>query len=108
MGLAVINEDLCLPYAEKENCIVCEECCPTPRKSIVFRTREAVNADGEVIVIKEPHVRKGRCIGCGICELKCPVEGTKAIRIVRDTEQRGEDFQESRSRQRRRRGGVTM
>ncbi len=88
MGLAVINEDLCLPFKDKENCIVCEEHCPTAQKAIEFRERETIIVEGEEVELLKPYVRKCTCIGCGICEIKCPVEGEKAIRIVRDTEVR--------------------
>jgi ferredoxin len=36
IGLAVIDRNLCLPWAKGEECLVCEELCPTPRKAIVF------------------------------------------------------------------------
>mgnify|MGYP002682780136 CR=1 FL=1 len=28
-----------------------------------------------------PAVRPDRCVGCGICENRCPVEGEAAIRV---------------------------
>ncbi len=33
------------------------------------------------VTVKLPHVVRERCIGCGICEYKCPVNGEAAIRI---------------------------
>jgi ferredoxin len=28
------------------------------------------------------------CIGCGICETRCPVEGASAIRVINEGESR--------------------
>lgn len=62
IGRAVINERRCVVYAEKLNCIVCEEMCPVPEKAIIIRKT------GELMY---PLV-VSRCIGCGICEAYCP------------------------------------
>ncbi|WP_300458671.1 4Fe-4S binding protein [Desulfobacula sp.] len=32
--------------------------------------------------MKQPYVVVALCIGCGICEHICPVQGTVAIRVV--------------------------
>jgi formate hydrogenlyase subunit 6/NADH:ubiquinone oxidoreductase subunit I len=72
MGLAVINEETCLPFAEKQNCVVCEEHCPTPEKAIVFE-RVVERVQGRELVLDRPKVLEDLCIGCGICEQKCPV-----------------------------------
>jgi ferredoxin len=31
--------------------------------------------------MQRPRVVRERCIGCGICEYKCPVNGEAAIRV---------------------------
>jgi ferredoxin len=31
--------------------------------------------------VQVPHVDSGKCIGCGICEFKCPLNGEAAIRV---------------------------
>ena len=84
MGLAVLNDNLCLPIAKKENCIVCEEHCPTPEKAIIMEEKRVINDAGESILLKIPSVSRELCIGCGICEIKCPVEPERAIRIIND------------------------
>jgi ferredoxin len=35
--------------------------------------------------VKLPHVNRERCIGCGICEYKCPLNGESAIRVYAPT-----------------------
>jgi len=40
--------------------------------------------------LKIPRVVADRCIGCGICETRCPVEGASAIRITNEGETRRE------------------
>ncbi|HQL80664.1 MAG TPA: 4Fe-4S binding protein [Spirochaetota bacterium] len=74
IGIAVFDKKICLPYAKGENCIVCEEHCPVPEKAI--RVKEAVVKGKRVM---QPYVVRDLCIGCAICELKCPVEPDKAI-----------------------------
>ena len=33
------------------------------------------------LTLKQPQVDSKLCIGCGICENKCPVAGQSAIRV---------------------------
>lgn len=86
IGVAVIDQDRCLPWAEATDCIVCEEMCPLPEKAIRLEEAEVIGADGEPRRILQPHVKRGKCIGCGICEYKCPVAGEAAIRVLSSTE----------------------
>jgi len=83
IGVAVIDTDRCLPWAAGTPCIVCEEMCPVPDKAIELgRQRLITRADGSQDYLSRPSVVASRCIGCGICEYKCPVEGTSAIVIL--------------------------
>jgi ferredoxin len=43
--------------------------------------KEVWGRDNTLVLIKLPHVLRELCIGCGICEYKCPVSGEAAIRI---------------------------
>ncbi|NIQ96233.1 MAG: 4Fe-4S dicluster domain-containing protein, partial [Desulfuromonadales bacterium] len=72
IGLAVIDKNRCLPFARGEECLVCEEHCPTGEKAIVFEHRDVL-VNGKIRNLKFPKVVKKLCIGCGICETKCPV-----------------------------------
>lgn len=79
MGLAYFNKNTCIPYARNEDCIVCEEHCPTPDKAIKFEVKEYTSVDGATRSVKYPFVVKELCIGCGICENKCPLPGEAGI-----------------------------
>ena len=81
IGHACIDRDRCIAWAEEEECIVCEEMCPLPEKAIKLETVEVLDATGNLTTIKRPEVVIERCIGCGICEYKCPVAGEAAIRV---------------------------
>ena len=78
MGLAIFDVSRCIPYYKGEDCLVCEEHCPTPDKAIKFNLVE-ISKEGETKVVKIPYVDENLCIGCGICENKCPVEGRAGI-----------------------------
>ncbi len=81
IGWAYIDRNRCLPWAENTPCIVCEEMCPIPHKAITLTTVEVENGNGSKITLHRPGVLKARCIGCGLCEYKCPVSGQAAIRV---------------------------
>ena len=81
LGLAEFDKGRCLPYAKGEACIVCEEHCPTPVKAIRVREAEIVNERGEKVSLKIPYVDPKLCVGCGICENKCPLGGEAGIRV---------------------------
>jgi ferredoxin len=93
IGLAFIDTARCLPYAFQTPCIVCEEHCPTPTKAIWFEEKEVVKRDGSAEVIKLPHVDPDLCIGCGICQNKCPVADRPAIYCTSAGETRNPDNQ---------------
>ncbi|NLG27499.1 MAG: 4Fe-4S binding protein [Chloroflexi bacterium] len=85
LGKASIDTQLCLPWSGRADCIVCEEMCPLPQKAIVLEEVTHADADtGEILTRLAPVVLHERCIGCGLCEQKCPVQGEAAIRVIVD------------------------
>lgn len=91
IGKAVINKDRCIVWAEKRDCIVCEEMCPLAEKAVRLEPAEGMVEREDGTELLRPVVIRNRCIGCGICEQKCPIEGEAAIRVVHyDVHQGGE------------------
>jgi formate hydrogenlyase subunit 6/NADH:ubiquinone oxidoreductase subunit I len=82
IGLAFFDKNRCLPYAAARSCIVCEEHCPTPKKAIWFEEVQVLNSRGERVVVKQPHIDLELCIGCGICEKKCPIADQGAVFVT--------------------------
>jgi ferredoxin len=83
IGRAYLNKSKCLPWSEDTHCVVCEEMCPVPEKAIRLKEEQIVSAEGEIQYLLKPIVIRRLCIGCGICENKCPVEGPAAIQVRR-------------------------
>ncbi len=93
IGLAMIDKGRCLPWAHAIACIVCEEVCPTPKKAIWFENAVVTTRDGRVSRVKQPRIDLELCIGCGICETKCPVIGRPAIYVTSVGESRSKENQ---------------
>ncbi len=81
IGKAYIDENRCLALSDHVPCIVCEEMCPLPKKAVQLEDAVVWGPDGTQVALQLPHVLRDLCIGCGICEYKCPVNSEAAIRI---------------------------
>ena len=86
IGRAYIDHNTCIPWAQGQECLVCQELCPIPTKAIVFSTGSGQGQDngesvGQRAQVKLPVVISTRCIGCGVCEHHCPVNNEAAIRV---------------------------
>lgn len=93
IGLAMIDKGRCLPYAHTTPCIVCQEVCPTPTKAIWLEKAKVMTRNGGELNLNQPHVDLELCIGCGLCEAKCPILGQPAIYVTSIGEVRSRDNQ---------------
>ncbi len=83
IGLAQVDREICLPHAGREECQLCfDECWTAGYEAIEFiRVGGAVNEKGEPVDgsgYLAPVVREDRCIGCGLCQMRCHAINVKA------------------------------
>jgi polyferredoxin len=88
IGSAYVDRGRCLPWSGNAPCIVCEEVCPTSPKAVYLRKQTVIKPDGTEMPLQVPCVDLRQCVGCGICENKCPVKGLPAIRTIAAGESR--------------------
>jgi polyferredoxin len=88
IGSAYIDRGRCLPWSGNVPCIVCQEVCPTSPKAIYLKEDVVTAPAGKTLQAQLPYVNLQNCIGCGICENKCPVRGKPAIRTIAAGESR--------------------
>lgn len=72
VGIAKLEENLCIVITENTSCGACSEHCPT----------QAVKMEPYIDSLTLPHVYEELCIGCGGCESICPVRPIKAINVL--------------------------
>jgi ferredoxin len=93
IGSAYLDRGRCLPWSGNAPCIVCHEHCPTSPKAIYLYKDVVPGPDGKTLSVQLPYVDLNKCVGCGICEFKCPVKGRPAIRVIAAGESRSHENQ---------------
>jgi polyferredoxin len=90
IGAAYIDRGRCLPWSGNGPCIVCQEVCPTSPKAVYLRRQVIRSPDltQAPVEVNAPYVDLKACVGCGICETKCPIKGRPAIRVIAAGESR--------------------
>ena len=69
IGVAVVDKRTCVSHNGTGVCGACHTACPLRNIAI---TQGLHN---------RPIVHEDHCVGCGLCEEACIIEGTKAIRV---------------------------
>jgi ferredoxin len=82
MGLAIVDERTCLPYAGKEACQLCVDECHAAGYHAIEFTRVGTQADAQGNPIEgtgftAPVVMADKCVGCGLCQTRCNVINVK-------------------------------
>jgi NAD-dependent dihydropyrimidine dehydrogenase PreA subunit len=76
MGLALVNQQTCLPFANREACQLCvDECNAAGYRAIEFtRVHTVVDDQGQPLEgsgFVAPVVLADKCVGCGLCQTRC-------------------------------------
>jgi ferredoxin len=84
MGLAIVNQQTCLPIAGREACQLCvDECNAAGYRAIEFRqVHTQMDDDGNPIEdsgFLAPSVMAHRCVGCGLCQTRCYAINVKQL-----------------------------
>ncbi len=90
MGLAVLDERTCLPYAGREPCQLCvDECVTAGSEAIEFvRVGTDMDAAGDPIEgtgLLAPVVVAHKCVGCGLCQTRCRAINAAAKGLLKET-----------------------
>lgn len=76
MGLAIVNETSCLPYAGTEACDLCVQECHAAGYHAIEYTQVGTEVDDNGLPIEgtgflAPVVLDDLCVGCGLCQTRC-------------------------------------
>jgi len=76
MGLAIVNESTCLPFAGSEACDLCVVECDEAGYHAIEQRREGTEVGEDGVPIPDtgylvPIVQPDRCVGCGLCQTRC-------------------------------------
>lgn len=76
MGLAIVNEKTCLPFAGQEECDLCVQECNAAGYHAIEYKRVGTEVDSNGVPIdgtgySAPVVLADKCVGCGLCQTRC-------------------------------------
>lgn len=77
IGIAVVSKSIC-----KEECSICADICPASAiKMKEDYLNKITDQDGNVRFRKYPQIEEALCVGCGLCQFKCPATPVSAIHV---------------------------
>ncbi|MGB7344683.1 MAG: 4Fe-4S binding protein [Pirellulaceae bacterium] len=87
MGLAIVNEQTCLPFAGMQECDLCvQECNAAGYHAIEFSQVGAdLDDNGQPIDgtgYLAPVVLQDQCVGCGLCQTRCYAVNVKSETLL--------------------------
>jgi len=90
MGLAVVNEQICLPHAGREECAMCLDACAAAGYNAIEYMRVGVEMDEHRRPIEgtgylAPVVLADKCVGCGLCQADCHAVNVRKKRLLKES-----------------------
>ncbi|MHC4170052.1 MAG: 4Fe-4S dicluster domain-containing protein, partial [Planctomycetota bacterium] len=90
IALALVNEQTCLPHAGREDCRMCvDECAAAGYNAIEFvrvgGEFDAAGAPVEGSGYLAPAVLADKCVGCGLCQMRCHSINVKNKKLLERT-----------------------
>jgi NAD-dependent dihydropyrimidine dehydrogenase PreA subunit len=90
MGLAIVNETTCLPFAGQEACDLCVQECNAAGYNAIEYTQVGTIADDNGDPIdgtgyRAPVVLADKCVGCGLCQTRCNVINVKEKELLSES-----------------------
>jgi len=79
MGTARHRKDLCLPWREEDDCVLCRDICAEAGHHAITSEERVVylqdtgedSAPGPMALLHVPSVDASKCVGCGLCVMIC-------------------------------------
>lgn len=90
MGLAVVNQTTCLPFADSEACDLCVQECNAAGYHAIEYTQVHTEVDANGVPIegtgyRAPVVMADRCVGCGLCQTRCHAINVKERGVLKES-----------------------
>ena len=90
MGLAIVNQQTCLPIAGREDCDLCVQECNAAGYHAIEYLQVGTQVDDEGNPIEgsgrlAPVVLKDKCVGCGLCQTRCYGINVKERGVLSDS-----------------------
>lgn len=90
MGLAVVNETTCLPFAGAEACDLCVQECDAAGYHAIEYTQVGVEVDENGTPLEgtgfaAPVVLGDKCVGCGLCQTRCYAINVKERHVLSES-----------------------
>ena len=87
MGLAIVNEATCLPYAGTEACDLCVQECHAAGYHAIEYAQVGTEVDDSGLPIEgtgllAPVVLEDLCVGCGLCQTRCYAINVKDRKVL--------------------------